>query len=89
VRDSNSITQNAILGWLRVYAHCLPDASTDKLVHLLDDTHPSASQAHPDASEAGYQIATSALDCVVTQIFTSWNRMADWLRQIDGLQREA
>ena len=34
---------------LRVYAHWLPDASRDKLVNLLDDTHPSASRAHPDA----------------------------------------
>jgi hypothetical protein len=26
---------------------------------------------------------------VVTQIFTSWNRIADWLKQIDGLQQAA
>ena len=24
---------------------------------------------------------------VVTQIFTSWNQMAAWLRQIEGLRR--
>ena len=44
---------------LRVYAHWLPDASKDKLVNLLDDTHPSASQAHPTASEREDQLAVN------------------------------
>ena len=33
-------------------AHRLPDASRARLVDVLDDTHPRALQAHPDAFDA-------------------------------------
>lgn len=52
---------------LRVYAHWLPDASKDKLVNLLDDTHLSASQAHPSASEADEHIVVSPVLSMVSR----------------------
>ena len=52
---------------LRVYAHWLPDASKDKLVNMLDDTHLSASQAHPSASEADEHIVVSPLLSMVSR----------------------
>ena len=53
---------------LRVYAHWLPNGSKEKLVNLLDDTHLSASQAHPTSSGRDDQIAISALDSLVSQL---------------------
>jgi hypothetical protein len=52
---------------LRVYGHWLPDASEEKLVNMLDDTHPAASQTHPNAFDVDEQIAVSALGRVVSQ----------------------
>ena len=73
---------------LRVYAHWLPDPSRDKLVNLLDDTHPSASQAHPRSSEADDQNAVSPLWRMVTLTF-GWNQLGGWLRQVEELRRAA
>ena len=67
----------------------LPDASTEKLVNLLDVTHPAASQAHPGVSESDYKIAASALYGVVTLMFASWNQTVPVLQRIDGFRRLA
>jgi len=53
---------------LRVYAHWLPDASREKLVNLLDDAHPSASQTHPDALTVDERNQLSALSTVVSRV---------------------
>ena len=72
---------------LRVYAHWLPDVSRVTLVDALDDASPHVTQASPTTSSAEIQNALSAVNRVVSHIFTSWNRMAAWLRQIEGLRR--
>src|SRR5262245_39665871 len=61
VRDyvSRQLGHKDVTITLRVYAHWLPDASKGKLVNLLDDTGPSASQAHPTASERDDRIAVN------------------------------
>src|SRR5206468_2906154 len=53
---------------LRIYAHWLPDASREKLVNLLDDTHLSASQTHPDALTVNEKNQLSALSTVVSRV---------------------
>ena len=49
--------------------HWLADPAKEKLVNLLDDTHLSASQAHPTLSESDDQIALCSLISVVSRIF--------------------
>jgi hypothetical protein len=72
---------------LRVYAHWLPDASSYALVNRLDDAASEVTQASPTTPDEEVQRALSRVKSVVSQIFTSWNRMAAWLRQIEGLRR--
>ena len=55
---------------LRVYAHWLPDASSARFVHALDDddTSPHVTQASPSALDAADQKALSALNGVVSRV---------------------
>jgi hypothetical protein len=61
----------------------LPDASREKLVNLLDDTHPRASQTHPPPSGIDDQVDVTALSRMVSLNFASWNQMAAWLQGVD------
>ena len=74
---------------LRVYSHWLPEASKEKLVDRLDDTAPDVTQASPATSTREIQNALSALNGVVSLNFASWNQLAGWLREIEGLRAAA
>jgi len=52
---------------LRVYAHWLPDASTEKLVDGLDDTSPRVTQPSPTTAADADQNALSRLRRMVSQ----------------------
>jgi integrase-like protein len=52
---------------LRVYAHWLPDASSAKLVDVLDDA-PHVTQTSPGASDDADQQALSRLQSVVSRV---------------------
>jgi Phage integrase family len=53
---------------LRVYSHCLPDNSGDKLVDVLDDTSLRVTQASPMTSDAEVQNALSRVTAVVSRV---------------------
>ena len=53
---------------LRVYAHWLPDASTRRLVNLLDDAASDGTQAAPRAIRDEYQLPLSAVESVVSRV---------------------
>jgi hypothetical protein len=51
----------------------MPDAGDERHVDMLDDDAPqNATQAPPAALDARDQIALSAVNAVVSRIFTSW-----------------
>ena len=74
---------------LRVYAHWLPDASSYALVNRLDDAASDVTQASPTTPDEEVQRALSRVKSVVSLTFASWNRIAGWLSQLQGLQRTA
>jgi integrase len=52
---------------LRVYAHWIPDGSSFRAVDLLDETQPSASQAHPTTKSPKWKKPLSPYGSMVSQ----------------------
>jgi hypothetical protein len=53
---------------LRVYAHWLPDPTSEKLVDALDDAAPDVPQAAPQAFDDGDRKLLSGLKSVVSRV---------------------
>ena len=85
--DKRELLKETLRGDGRIYDD--RRRSLDKLVDGLDDTSPNVTQASPAASANEIKNALSALSSVVTLNFTSWNRIAHWLRSVQHLRAVA
>ena len=67
---------------LRVYAHWLPDASTEKLVDGLDDTSPRVTQPSPTTAADADQKAKDAYAGNKKARDESWTRWKAILKKL-------
>jgi hypothetical protein len=74
---------------LDTYSHVLPSLQAEAGMQM-DRAIGCQTGCQEDAeAPAEAKEGENSLGKVVTQIFTSWNRMSSWLSQLRGLQRAA
>jgi hypothetical protein len=74
-----------------IYGHAVPGGNR-AAVDRLDDaswTAPNVNPAAPDGADEDQINPLRAVESVVTQIFTSWNPLTNWLRQVERLRHAA
>jgi len=84
VTRSRFVSKVLLMGWWSLAGYGRRSA-----VDRLDDTQPTATPAQPALAVGDDQNPLSLLESVVSLTFASWNQIAGWLRQLDGLREAA